>query len=238
MFIPNSVRLNDTRVSKRIAFLWVVTRSSSPPAQLQEASDSVASPGPSEVLPVFAEDVSVCEWLLQGGSFPNSRVKKYWQLANAAYNPESSGHVSQDGKLWHVLVDHRPTNTRVIARELPGGVVEVAFRGTVSEDVTGLQHSGNWATNLDSKIVPLSRDLVQGSGEIGVHRGFQAAYEAVFAALLAWLRERLEVRSLCLAGHSLGGALATLAAIHLQSIWKCIDLVVTFGSPKAPASKG
>ena len=194
--------------------------------------------GPIEDVPVFGQDVSVGEWLLEGGSFHKSKVKKYWQLVNAAYNPESSRYVSQDGQLWQVLVDHRPTNTRVIGRELPDGVVEVAFRGTVSEDALGLQHSGNWATNLDSTIVQLSQELVKASDEIGVHRGFQAAYEAVCFVLLSWLRDRREVRSMRLSGHSLGGALATLAAVHLQSIWKCIDLVVTFGSPKVPASNG
>ena len=190
-----------------------------------------------QVPPAQEDDRNISpESLLQGGSFRQSRVKSYWQLANAAYNAESSSHVSQDRHLWKVILDHRPTNTRIIGKKLPSGAVEIAFRGTVSEDATGERSSANWHSNLNSEIVMLSRDLAGTEEEVQVHGGFQDAYEAVQSELVAWVDERKggpEKPPLHLAGHSLGGALATLAAVHLQGkLGYTVKAVVTFGSPR------
>ena len=185
------------------------------------------------------------ESLLQGGSFCKSGVSRYWRMANAAYHAASRGCVSQDEHVWEVITHHRPTNTRIIGRELPGGSVEIAFRGTVSEGHLGVRSGANWHTNLDSAIEPLSADLCSPEDlarmgvEVGVHRGFQRAYAAVQSELLAWLAGRVACRGSAphavvhLAGHSLGGALATLAAVHLRLKLGCrVQAVVTFGSPR------
>jgi pimeloyl-ACP methyl ester carboxylesterase len=59
-----------------------------------------------------------------------------------------------------------------------------------------------------------------------VHRGFAKAARAVLPELVPWVEDRAASR-LILAGHSLGGALATLAATVLRP-----TLVVTLGAPR------
>jgi pimeloyl-ACP methyl ester carboxylesterase len=62
-----------------------------------------------------------------------------------------------------------------------------------------------------------------------VHRGFMRAYSCIAQRLIVALAETDEV---ILAGHSLGGALATLAADDLSRLgWK-VSGVYTFGSPR------
>eukprot|EP00435_Cladocopium_sp_Y103_P035604 s1276_g9.t1 len=63
-----------------------------------------------------------------------------------------------------------------------------------------------------------------------VHTGFQTSYLSIADELLAALQE--SSGPVCLIGYSLGGALATLAAVHLCcSGFTQIDLI-TFGSPR------
>ncbi|CAE7321511.1 mdlA, partial [Symbiodinium microadriaticum] len=65
-----------------------------------------------------------------------------------------------------------------------------------------------------------------------VHKGFQQAYLAVQADVLQWLESRCPRPSeIYLSGHSLGAALATLAAMQLCALERPVVAVVTFGSP-------
>ena len=160
---------------------------------------------------------------------------EFTDLASAAYGKKSHEEadevVSFEGALWEVIAEDSRFNVRVVGRRKRNcGSVEVAFRGTVSEDGSGERTSANWATNLDAKAAPL---LAQEFQDVRVHRGFQEAYEAVHPRLLAWL-EASDARSqeLVLAGHSLGGALSTLAAVKLQHLGSRVSAVVTFGSPR------
>ena len=173
--------------------------------------------------------------LLRGETFRSSRAYHFWRLASAAYGKKSHEEagevVSFEGGLWEVIAEDSRFNVRVVGRRKRNcGSVEVAFRGTVSEDGSGERTSANWATNLDAKAAPL---LAQEFQDVRVHRGFQEAYEAVHPRLLAWL-EASDARSqeLVLAGHSLGGALSTLAAVKLQHLGWRVSAVVTFGSPR------
>jgi len=62
-----------------------------------------------------------------------------------------------------------------------------------------------------------------------VHRGFMRAYGMIAQKLITALAEADEIY---LAGHSLGGALATLAADDLAELGWNIQGVYTFGSPR------
>jgi pimeloyl-ACP methyl ester carboxylesterase len=89
----------------------------------------------------------------------------------------------------------------------------VAFRGTES--------LGNWSQNLELA-------LVQGFGGY-LHVGF---YEAL---TYIWndVRDCLDRdRPIMLTGHSLGGALATIAALDLHQRGYGVRAVYTFGSPR------
>jgi len=65
----------------------------------------------------------------------------------------------------------------------------------------------------------------------GVHRGFSAALDAVWTQVESSLEDGLGGRKLFITGHSLGAALAQLAAIRLHGSGKTITSVYAFGSP-------
>lgn len=93
-------------------------------------------------------------------------------------------------------------------------VLLLAFRG--SESV------GDWLADLNIRSV--TRDYGH------VHRGFAGAFADAKDAIVADLLQRPR-RPLAVTGHSLGGALATLAAVELN--WQFgISSVYTFGQPR------
>lgn len=66
------------------------------------------------------------------------------------------------------------------------------------------------------------------------HYGFEASWRYLRPLVIAWLDELdLQNLSLVVTGHSLGGALAQLAAFDLAQVQHRISNVITFGAPKA-----
>lgn len=120
--------------------------------------------------------------------------------------------------------DPRFVAERLAAAGRPGELVErgssafvisgelVAFRGT--------DELSDALLDLDVRLSP------EGAGE--VHRGFQRALEPVWPELVA----RLDGRPGWFCGHSLGGAMAVLAAARLPAA----RAVYTFGAPRIGTS--
>jgi len=114
-----------------------------------------------------------------------------------------------------------------------GAVVELAFRGSAN--------LGNWLANFTCELVTCR---LQAGGK--VHSGFQDSYLMLRGALLDHIRQDIqqlvttETRVLLkVTGHSLGGALAMLAAYDLSQLLSadasfvtCETSVATFGSPR------
>jgi triacylglycerol lipase len=99
--------------------------------------------------------------------------------------------------------------------------VIVAFRGT--EPVLA-----EWLGDLQFHLT---------GGPLGkVHEGFAAGLNAVWLDLLQALRDLQSVqtrpRSLWFTGHSLGGALATLAVAKMIERAEPVDALYTYGSPR------
>jgi triacylglycerol lipase len=96
-----------------------------------------------------------------------------------------------------------------------GGQVVLAFRGTDSIQT--------WLA--DARVVQVQDPAYPGK----VHSGFAAAVELMWPGL----RERLPAgRPVWVTGHSLGGAMATLASVRLAGEGYPVPGVYTFGSPR------
>ena len=98
----------------------------------------------------------------------------------------------------------------------------VAFRGT--------QTPADWLKNLD--FIPAPYLPLPGRGT--VHQGFQQVYYAVRDSILAHLKTLTGITELLVVGHSLGGALATLAIPDLlaQLPEGVAPISYTFASPR------
>jgi hypothetical protein len=105
------------------------------------------------------------------------------------------------------------TQALLVEAEFPSAFAVLVFRGTE-------QDPKDFLTDIEVSAIPLSTDEVQ------VHEGFAEAIEPVWADIdreLAMLQCQMFYT-----GHSLGGALATLAASR-----RAPRSVYTFGSPRA-----
>ena len=96
----------------------------------------------------------------------------------------------------------------------------LAFRGTASVD--------GWKANLDARLVPL-RDG-PANANLMVHEGFQADFDRVRPAVERAVGALRAGMPLYVTGHSLGGALAQLAAATLDA--DRVAAIYTFGSPR------
>lgn len=106
------------------------------------------------------------------------------------------------------------THTQAFATRGPDGRRIVAFRGTEPDSV------GDIGTDLLATLVGWPHGG-------NVHRGFARAYASVQADIDRWLDADDDGTPPVFTGHSLGAALATLAASHRRAA-----VLVTFGSPR------
>ncbi len=100
-------------------------------------------------------------------------------------------------------------------------IIVVAFRGTESDQIK------DWVNNLDL-------DLVDGPLEGKVHSGFYTSLVKVWNEIKETITQQRanKPKSLWFTGHSLGGALATLAAAQLYNEDYPVDGLYTFGQPR------
>jgi hypothetical protein len=115
------------------------------------------------------------------------------------------------------LFTHRPTETQAFgAYRTSDRMALVSFRGTEPDKLADL------ATDLEAHTVVWNESAGR------VHAGFAEAARGVMPQIREWLDSGCPGRStLILTGHSLGAALATLAASVLRP-----TLLVTLGSPR------
>ena len=124
-----------------------------------------------------------------------------------------------------ILFDrHTDTQGYVAVRRSGGGMdmAVVCFRGT--------QQKRDWMTNLDIRKTPI-RSKSQNSHRVlgNVHQGFNAAFKSVEGQIEEYLRGAEDL-PLYITGHSLGGALATLATWHMSG--DRLAACYTYGAPR------
>ena len=113
------------------------------------------------------------------------------------------------------------TDTEVLINEQPDKII-IAFTG--SESIT------DWRQNIDFKLEPFPL-----AGNAKVHSGFLECFLSVKHQIFKLIKD--DPRPIFLTGHSLGGAIATLAALSIKIFHYNTNLTcVTFGSPK-PGNK-
>jgi len=155
----------------------------------------------------------------------NSPVSNFYDLENARQLAGFAADAYEGSAKWGVgsgetraTITDAATDTRVVVSTLATDFI-VAFRGTRS--------LRNFVTDIRARRVPL-RD---GPAGAEVHEGFQIAFQAVRRDLDDYLRGNLSNKRLWLTGHSLGGALAKLAAARFFRD-HAIAGVYTFGEPR------
>ncbi len=138
-----------------------------------------------------------------------------WHLANvshaAYYDEQEALDGLAEGGLELCCFAAAGSSYAVLARASRYAVL--AFRGTEADDIE------DYLTDGDFRFAA--------AGGVAVHRGFLAALNQVWPQLEGPLAELPGDVPLCCTGHSLGGALAQLAALRVQP-----DLVCTFGAPR------
>ena len=104
--------------------------------------------------------------------------------------------------------------------------IVVSFRGTEANDLS------DWLTDADF-------NLVDGPLDGRVHEGFYDALADIWQALdrEIWLHDPQQRKSLWITGHSLGGALAALAAARWTEMGRRISGLYTFGQPRTGDAK-
>ena len=108
-----------------------------------------------------------------------------------------------------------------IVREIATGAILVCVRGT--------QTPREWLANFTA--VPNPFTLVPGFGL--VHLGFERMHRSVRASITAGVQNEPPGTRLTVIGHSLGGAMATLAAVDLKRNFGRTNVdVCTFGAPR------
>jgi len=105
-------------------------------------------------------------------------------------------------------------------------VIWVVIRGTQVSSIT------NWVYNVDFLLTP----LFDKNTTIQVHEGFKTDTNTLYPGILTAVRERLSKCASCsilLAGHSLGGSIASIVALRLREDIGSISIAEwSYGSPR------
>jgi hypothetical protein len=189
--------------------------------------------------------------------FCRSQTRSLLSLAKAAYLVyEDPSYIREImAQKWGVDVNHEffylddplSETQAILFRKsrffkLPRGtyrdLIVLSFRGT--------QQIKDWQTNINMAFCPFASlgsqagfqvnpqgKVFQGHGY--VHRGFQRGWQGIAQRVIEqihrWDHESPNA-SLWISGHSLGGALATVAAAALEDQGVLVDGVATFGQPR------
>ncbi|KAK0188613.1 alpha/beta-hydrolase [Armillaria mellea] len=150
----------------------------------------------------------------------------YLQYASSAYLDECA---NPNGNTLVQRYDNESTDTQAfLARDDTKGEIVIVLRG--SSTVRDL------ATDGDIPLVDLSIQGVNAPAGTQVHHGFHTAWNSIAADVITTIQSELASHpnyTLATSGHSLGGALSSLAGITLQQNFPDVpSKMYTFGQPR------
>jgi len=146
----------------------------------------------------------------------------------ATFNATMTRFATLSAEERKALKEEAKTDTQAILVESNDRTV-LAFRGSEA-------NTTDWfATDADARFAELADDDKDGKPD-RLHQGFFESYLAVRHDVVRAIKEKsTKELPLFITGHSLGGALATVAAVELEAELKSerpIAAVYTFGSPR------
>ncbi|MDH5472751.1 MAG: lipase family protein [Gammaproteobacteria bacterium] len=152
------------------------------------------------------------------GQINFSEIKEYAQLANVAYLTESGirkYNFSHNYTLSHYqIIPELEVSYFLITNNISKTQI-IAVRGT---------------SNIENAIIDVALQLVLNKHTgIRLHNGFSQAAEAIYTNIKPLLKKDYIIHT---TGHSLGGAVALILAMHLNIDNFNIGKIVTFGQPK------
>jgi hypothetical protein len=168
--------------------------------------------------------VSVSEY----ASFDPRNIQIAARMSSAAYHDSislaSTASLIPAGGAMPKYISSHPSHgaQALLWQHVESRTLFIAFRGTTS--MTDLRH------DLDFRMVPYT----SGDSRILVHAGFRDKLKSIEHTLQEEVGKSLtEIDRIILTGHSLGGALATLASPLLAEKFPSISIqCISFGSPR------
>ncbi|KAJ7701144.1 alpha/beta-hydrolase, partial [Mycena rosella] len=150
----------------------------------------------------------------------------YFQYASSSY---TDGCAKPNGNTLISTISDDATDTQgFIARDDTRKEIVVALRGSSSPQ--------DFATDARAKLVPLVSPGINPPAGSTVHTGFLTAWNSVASAVLSTVKSQLGENPdyhLVSTGHSLGGSLASLAALSLHENFPGHTVrMYTYGQPR------
>jgi triacylglycerol lipase len=143
------------------------------------------------------------------------RCHEMAEHAQAAYLDDASAHFKKYGKSKYEFIEDDGAQCHIAWDK---DEIILAFRGTEPDEFSDIK--------ADLNALPDRAN----NGHGWVHNGFQEEVNKVWDEVMKVLDKELKDRKLFICGHSLGGAMATIATSRLADKVTCL---YTYGSPRA-----
>lgn len=143
------------------------------------------------------------------------RCHEMAEHAQAAYLDDASAHFKKYGKSKYEFIEDNGAQCHIAWDK---DEIIIAFRGTEPSEFSDI--------TADLNALPDRAN----NGNGWVHNGFQEEVNKVWDEVTRVLNKELKDRRLYICGHSLGGAMSTIAASRLGDRVTCM---YTYGSPRA-----
>jgi triacylglycerol lipase len=165
-------------------------------------------------------------FVADNGGFSLGTARAMAWMSQLAYETDEPNKIASIAATWSLKIPNDGIVSEEIITVLPkvstqivvgvrGTAAIIAFAGT---DPIVL---ADWITNFDV-----------GTTRSGAAKGFNVALEAVWSKLSGLLQGSLAGKTIFVTGHSLGGALAVLAAQRIEARKVNVRAVYTFGMPR------